>query len=366
MSVYSRLQERNATDDWLGALWSASGSSWQSGFGGTTLPRVAPEQMLAIAAAQACISLISNQIAAAPQFVEVEGADGVTTTEPVPHWMEQPNPENSCCDVTTQLMTSLLTAGNAYAYVTSRDGFGRPSSMQVLYPLDVGVERDNAGVLRYRVHGEVVRTLDVVHVRGLTFGGADVGIGPIAYASRLMAMANAQERYAGARFDPSDNGAATPYYFLGTDHPLSKDQAKDVLRGVRAVAAGKAAAPAVLPYGVKPMRLELTAEELELIVSRKYSDNLVCSTYGVPPHLVGVPSENSMTYSNVRDNMLALVVFTLKPWTRRLTAALSSRLLPPGKTLRYDLDALHRDLATTTMMTVDANAMTATMQQGES
>ena len=322
--------------------------------------------MLAVTAAQACISMISNQIAVSPMFVEVEGADGETTTEPAPRWLEQPNPENTCCDVVTQLMTSLLTAGNGFAYITARDGFGRPSALQVLHPLDVGVERDDAGFLRYRVHGEVVRTLDVVHVRGLTFGGADVGVGPISYGTRLMTMASAQDSYAGARFDSSENGAAIPAYFLGSEQAISEPQAKEVVRGIRRIAAGKATAPAVLPYGMKPMRVELTAEELELIVSRKYTDGQICSMYAMPPYLVGVPSDNDMTYSNVRDNMLALVVFTLKPWARRLTAGLSPRLLPPGKTLQFDLGALHRDLSATTMMTVDANAMTATMQQGES
>ena len=365
--MFSLLEERTATDDWLSAIWSASGSSWQSGFGATTLPRIAPEQVLAIPAAKACISLISDQIAVAPQFVEAEGADGEVVIEPIPRWMEQPNPENTCCDVTTQLMTSLLTAGNAFGYITRRDGFGRPSSMQVLYPLDVGVERDDAGFLRYRVHGEVVRTADVVHVRSLMFGGADVGVGPISFGARTMAVANAQDHYAGARFDSSDNGAAIPAYFLGSDQAISENQAKEVVRGIRRIAAGKATAPAVLPYGMKPMRVELTAEELELLVSRKYSDGQICTIYGVPPFLVGVPSDNDQTYSNVRDHMLHLVAFVLRSHARRLSAALSPKLLPPGKTLVYDLHDLAKDLMQTAMsMTVDAQAMTATMQQGES
>ena len=361
------LQERQSVSgpsaQWTADVWSNLRSP-MSHFQVSPLPRMAPEQMLAVAAAQACITMISNQIAAAPIFLESTDDEGVVTREPAPSWLEQPDPDNTCCDVVTQLMTSLLTAGNAYAYITMRDGFFRPRGVKVLHPTQVSVERKGDGPMRYRVNGELVRTEDMVHVRGLMFGGTDVGIGPISYGARLMGMANAQEGYAGARFDSSENGAAIPAYFIGTDQAVSEDQAKGVVRGVRQVAAGSATAPVVLPLGMKPMRVELTAEELELIVSRKFTDNQICSMMNMPPYLVGVPSENTMTYSNVRDNMLALVVFTLKPWARRLSAGLAP-LAPPGKSLRFDLMSLTKDLAATTTMTVDANAMTATMQQGD-
>ena len=64
----------------------------------------------------------------------------------------------------------------------------------------------------------------------------------------------------------------------------------------------------------------------------------------VPAHLVNVQTENSMTYSNVRNDMISLAAFGLENWAAKLSAGLSRTLLPRGKRLVFDLDDLFRRL----------------------
>ena len=338
LSLLTRAQSSSRQPTSGGGLYPVFGNR----IGRQWWPQLTEESLLQVTVAQACVSLLSDQIATAPMYVQ--RPDG-SRAEP-PAWLAQPDPEQSCCDTVTQLVVSLLTAGNAYAVITSRGAGAMPTSIKVLSPTDVVLSRwQDSHRLRYQVCGSYVPLQDMIHVRGLTLGGYDIGVGPVSYGARLMGIAGREADYAALRFDQSGNGAAIPDYFIESDQPISSEQAKRVGRQLQAKAGGLQRGPLVLDAGMKARRIEFTAEELELIVSRKFTDTQICSMFGVPPHLVAVQTENSMTYSNVRDDMTALVALQLKPWGRRISTGLSPHLLPAGHMLGFDFSELTRDLS---------------------
>jgi HK97 family phage portal protein len=80
---------------------------------------------------------------------------------------------------------------------------------------------------------------------------------------------------------------------------------------------------------------------MELLDSRRYNAEQMCTLFGVPPHLVGVPSQDSKTYSNVQQDSQFFVRFTLRPLAIKIEEALST-LLPRGQRAVFNFDAVLR------------------------
>ena len=163
-----------------------------------------------------------------------------------------------------------------------------------------------------------------------------LGRGPLVYNREAIGLAIAQEQSAGERFV----SGALPDGVLHADGELTDDQAADLKQAFIAGNGGRQRGPAVLSGGVKYQPLEFSSVDMELLDSRRFSQLQICSMFGVPPHLVGVPS-SSKTYSSVTQDSQSFVRFTLRPWLTRLEEALSL-LLPPGVHARFDLDSLLR------------------------
>ena len=307
---------------------------------------------------QACVALVAGKLATLPLYVtDTRGELG--NREELPFWFEQPDPEMPREDTITQMVCSLMTDGNAFALITDRYFHDEPKSIKVLSPMEVLVRRDErTGFLEYRVNGRVEPREDIVHVRGMSYPGWDIGVGPITYGARLIGAASREAEYVARRFEDHGAGAAVPDWFIESEHAIDTEQAKAIGKAVSARAGGLSRGVLVLDNGMRARHIQFNARELELIASRKYTNVELCSMMQVPAHLVNVQTENSMTYSNVRNDMIALAAFGLENWAGRLAAGLSMRLLPRGKKLVFDLDDLFRRL----WMMVGTSEVNASLQ----
>ncbi|MCP4245011.1 MAG: phage portal protein, partial [bacterium] len=99
--------------------------------------------------------------------------------------------------------------------------------------------------------------------------------------------------------------------------------------------------PAVLSGGVKYQPLEFSSVDMELLDSRRYNAEQMCTLFGVPSHLVNVPSQDSKTYANVQDDTRFFVTFTLRPLAVKIEEALST-LLPRGQQATFDFNSVLR------------------------
>ena len=326
-------------DQWLQASWSGaratSGGIWTPTHRVTT-----PQGISGITVVWRCISLVAGQIATLPMYVEKR--DG--STDEVPRWMEHLDPEQTLDDTISQMVVSLMTDGNAFAYITSRQFHGQPSAVKVLDPLSVVVDRDSSGFLRYRVNGHLVRREDMVHVKGMAFPGQDVGVGPITHGATLLGIVQRYDDYMALRFADGNQGAAVPDYFITLSEDISDEARQEAEMELHAHAGGLRRGPVMLPFGMGVNHIQYSARESELIASKKLALVELCTLMGVPPHMVHVQTENTRAYSNVRDEMRALSVFTIKDWTNRLAAGLSMKLLPRGSRLRFDRSRLIEEL----------------------
>ena len=292
---------------------------------------VSRDTLLSYVTAQRCVQMISDQIGSLPIYATRNGSP-----VPTPAVLSEPETDRTRSEFLAAATVSLLVDGNMYALIGRRDSMGFPQNLVLLDPEAVFV-RTVAGRIVYKVAGQQVDAYDILHIRGFTMPGHVVGRGPLSYNRQAIGAALAGDQYAANTFD----SAALPDGVLQSDNEITSDQAAALKSAFIAGNGGRQRGPAVLSGGVKYQPLEFSSVDMELLDSRRFSQLQICSMFGVPPHLVGVPSQDSKTYSSVTQDSQAFVSFTLRPWLTRLEEGFST-LLPRGQRARFNLDALLR------------------------
>ena len=213
------------------------------------------------------------------------------------------------------------------------------------------VDRDKNGHLYYKYtksnddaptleNGSVILSpADVLHIPVLGFDGL-VGYSPIAMAKNAIGLAIAAEEY-GSKFYA--NGAA-PSGVL--EHPGTLKDPGRVRESWQATFGGSANANkvAVLEEGMKYTPISISPNEAQFLETRKFQINEIARIFRVPPHMVGDLEKSS--FSNIEQQSLEFVKYTLDPWVIRWEQALQRTLLSKEekKTVffRFNLEGLLR------------------------
>ena len=294
-------------------------------------------------AVYSCVRILSEAIASLPVHLYRYAGRGKERVYDHPLYYllhDEPNPEMTSFVFRETLMSHLLIWGNAYAQII-RDGGGRVLGLYPLLPDKVEVDRDDKGELYYVYNrysdenpnfGEYGRGYlapeDVLHIPGLGFDGL-VGYSPIAMAKNAVGMTLACEEYGAGFFE---NGA-TPGGVL--EHPgVLKDPAK-VRESWHAVYGGSknAGKVAVLEEGMKYQQIGIPPEEAQFLETRKFQVDEIARLYRIPPHMVGDLDKSS--FSNIEQQSLEFVKYTLDPWVIRWEQSLQKALLLPQEKREY-------------------------------
>ena len=252
---------------------------------------------------------------------------------------DEPNPEMSSFVFRETLMTHLLLWGNAYAQII-RNGKGEVIALYPLMPNRMVVDRDTKGRLyyQYTTSTEDAPTMkgvtvnlppsDVLHIPGLGFDGL-VGYSPIAMAKNAIGMAIACEEY-GAKFFA--NGAA-PGGVL--EHPGTIKDPQRVRESWQSTfgGSGNSNKIAVLEEGMKYTPIGISPEQAQFLETRKFQVNEIARIFRVPPHMVGDLEKSS--FSNIEQQSLEFVKYTLDPWVIRWEQTIHRSLLLPDEKSQY-------------------------------
>ncbi len=315
-----------------------TGSSYSFFFGGTTSGKPVNEHTaMQMTAVYSCVRILAEAVAGLPLHLYKYTASGgkeKALSHPLYFLLhDEPNPEMSSFVFRETLMTHLLLWGNAYAQII-RNGKGEVIALYPLMPNRITVDRDANGKLYYlysrtaedvlilsnQSSQVVLSPADVLHIPGLGFDGL-VGYSPIAMAKNAIGMAIACEEY-GAKFFA--NGAA-PGGVL--EHPgVVKDPAK-VRESWNTVYQGSSNSHrvAVLEEGMKYQAIGISPEQAQFLETRKFQINEIARIFRVPPHMVGDLEKSS--FSNIEQQSLEFVKYTLDPWVIRWEQAISQALL---------------------------------------
>lgn len=312
-----------------------AGSAYTFYLGGSTSGKQVTERSaMQMTAVYSCVRILSEAVAGLPlhlyRYKEGGGKEKAIDLPLYRLMHDEPNPEMSSFVFRETLMTHLLLWGNAYAQII-RNGKGEVIALYPLMPNKMRVDRDENGNLYYEyVHSSdeadtmkntTVRLTpyNVLHIPGLGFDGL-VGYSPIAMAKNAIGMAIACEEY-GAKFFA--NGAA-PSGVL--EHPgVIKDPQK-VREAWQSQFGGSQNANkiAVLEEGMKYTPISISPEQAQFLETRKFQINEIARIFRVPPHMVGDLEKSS--FSNIEQQSLEFVKYTLDPWVMRWEQSLSRAL----------------------------------------
>ena len=321
-----------------------AGSAYSFFMGGSTSgKRVNERSAMQMTAVYSCVRILSEAIASLPLHVyryNDSGGKEKAVKHPLYFLLhDEPNPEMSSFVFRETLMTHLLLWGNAYAQII-RNGKGEIVALYPLMPDRMTVDRDENGQLYYQYQVSkddaptmdgstvILRPCDVLHVPGLGFDGL-VGYSPIAMAKNAIGMAIACEEY-GAKFFA--NGA-NPSGVL--EHPGTLKDPGRVRDSWNAAFGGSSNAHkvAVLEEGLKYTPISISPNEAQFLETRKFQIDEIARIFRVPPHMVGDLEKSS--FSNIEQQSLEFVKYTLDPWVARWEQAISRTLFSKTEKATY-------------------------------
>ena len=321
-----------------------AGSSYTFFMGGSTAGKIVTERSaMQMTAVYSCVRILAEAIAGLPlhlyRYTDSGGKEKATDHPLYLLLHDEPNPEMSSFVFRETLMTHLLLWGNAYAQII-RNGKGEVMALYPLMPNKMSVERDENGQLYYTYtrSAEEAKTAetgrvillpkDVLHIPGLGFDGL-VGYSPIAMAKNAIGLAIATEEY-GAKFFA--NGAA-PSGVL--EHPGTIKDPQRVREAWQSQFGGSSNSGkiAVLEEGMKYTPISISPEQAQFLETRKFQINEIARIFRVPPHMVGDLEKSS--FSNIEQQSLEFVKYTLDPWVVRWEQSIARSLLSENEKKQY-------------------------------
>lgn len=334
---------------------SYEGSDFSYLFGRTTSGKNVNEMTaLQTTAVYACVRILAEAIASLPIHVYKHTDEG--KEQDVNHQLyyllhDEPNPDMTSFVFRETLMSHLLIWGNAYAQII-RDGRGQVLALYPLLPDRMTVKRDDKGELYYvyqrseednpnfKDKGNIIlKKSEVLHVPGLGFDGL-IGYSPIAMAKNAVGMTLATEEYGASFFANGANpGGVLEHPGILKDPSKVRDSWNQVYQGTN-----NSHKVAVLEEGMSYKTIGIPPNEAQFLETRKFQINEIARLYRIPPHMVGDLEKSS--FSNIEQQSLEFVKYTLDPWVVRFEQAFQKALLLPDEKktyfIKFNVDGLLR------------------------
>jgi HK97 family phage portal protein len=265
------------------------------------------DQAMAFHAVFACHTLICSDIAKLRvKLVELKQDVWQETTNPAySPVLRKPNEFQNRIQFYENWVNSKLARGNTYI-LKRRDGRRVVTGLYVLNPDRVEPLVSDDGQVFYRLRKDnlsgvepdsvIVPQREIIHDRFNCLFHPLVGISPL-YASALAATHGTNIQRAGTRL--AANGVR-PSGIITYPARIAPEEAARVKETweTRYAGAEGASKIAILGDGAKFAALTMTSEDAQLIEQLKYTAEVVCSTYHVPPYKIGIGQQP--TYNNVQ------------------------------------------------------------------
>lgn len=248
-------------------------------------------------------------------------------------------------DFIEQSLMSLIVDGNLF-WLRRLDG-ARVVELDVLNPYLVTVTTDpKTGRKSYHYGGKTYGPAEIIHRTRMLLPGQLRGRSVMQTAADDLAGAMAVRDYANGVFDDSrvidgvlksdqainaEDARAARYAFdrrdLETGEPLDEPYGS-TLR--------------VLGKGFDYESLTIHPKDAQWLESQAFDVTKIARMFGVPSSLMLVTLDgNSQTYSNVEQDWLAFVRFTLNGYLRKIESAFTE-VLPNGQAAKFNVEALLR------------------------
>lgn len=300
-------------------------------------------QGMSIPGAWRAAVMLSDLIGALPWHAfRVRAGRPVEQLVPTPPLLEQPNPPDTRMTSFSSLALDLIWHGNAVAVIAARNSQGVATAAVPVPAESVGVRLVThpamsslpVGQLEYRIGTLSFGASEVIHIKGPTAPGSLRGLGVLEAHIDTLTLAREQNKQARAI---SQHGVPTGV--LKSENPdLTAGEAQQLKS--QWLAAQQNRSVAVLNASTSFEPLAWNPEEMQMVAARQFTLTELELIFGLPVGWLG-GNTNSRTYSNIEQDVVNLLKFSLGGHLARFEQALSLQL-PHGTVVKANLDALLR------------------------
>lgn len=240
------------------------------------------------------------------------------------------------CEWVYSSQGDLDTSGNAVGVITQTDAAGLPARIELASFDDVVVHAKGSTITSYRINGEKYDPKNIWHERQHTVAGLPVGLSPIAHAAISLGGYLSAQEFA---LDWFSGGGIPAARMKNTSRTLDAKQAQDIKDRFNATMRNGD----LLVHGSdwEYDTIAAKASESAFIDQMQYGVTDICRFMGVPADMIDAQtSTGSITYANVTQRNLQLLIMNINPGLVRRETTFSRKLLPMPRYVKFNRGAL--------------------------
>lgn len=320
-----------ALTEWLGGAMTAAGVS------------VTADSAMRVAAVYSCIRVLAETLAGLPLIVyrRKPGGGKARATD---HWTYPllhgaPNGWMTSFAWREMGMAHLGLRGVAYSRIVG-DRRGKRQLIP-LHPDRVRTALLDSGRLAYEVQNKnggftTLLQEEVLRIPFMTLDGI-TPVTPIQAQRETIGASLASQDY-GARFWANDARPTGGWVEMEGDFKDDAAATKFRDKWQQSMTGENRHKTIFLPRGMKYNPLSLTMEDAQFLETRKFQRSEVAGLFRVPPHMIG--DLERATFSNVEQQSIDFVVYTMQPWLSRWEQELTRGLLSEAEQEEYFVEFL--------------------------
>ena len=306
-------------------------TGWDWGNGTYSGKHVDDESAMRVTAVWACNRVLAETVASLPGGMFERDSAG--NMRKIDHdlgeiLLDSPNGDQTSPEYFEAKMTNQGLRGNAYSIV-DRGARDRVNSLTPVEACNVEVKRLESGALQYRVNDrgrwETYPQDRIWHWKTFSRDGV-VGLSPIGYARETMGLSMAQQEVAGKLYA---NGLHSSLMITFPDWiPDNKRQA--AYERIRKESSGlvNAGLPFIMEGNAKVEKGIMPFVDAQFAQLMGLGVDDICRLYRVPPHMIA--KLDRATFSNIEQQSLDFVMYTILPYLRRIEHSVSKWLIRPA------------------------------------
>ena len=320
-----------ALAQWLGGAMTAAGVS------------VTAANAISVAAVYSCIRVLSETLAGLPLIVYRRKAGG-GKERATDHWLYPllhgaPNGWMTSFAWREMGMAHLCLRGAAYSRIVG-DARGKRQLIPV-HPDRMRTVLLDSGRLAYEMQNQsggftTLLQEEVLRIPFMTMDGVRP-VTPIQVQRETIGASLASQEY-GARFWANDARPTGGWVEMEGDFKSDASSKSFREKWQKAMTGENRHMTPFLPRGMKYHPLSLTMEDAQFLETRKFQRSEIAGLFRVPPHMIG--DLERATFSNVEQQSIDFVVYTMQPWLSRWEQELSRGLLSEAEQEEYFVEFL--------------------------
>lgn len=300
---------------------------------------VTPDKALRHSGVWACLRLRADLVSTMPLDAFRRTSDGVQVEVTKPPVLVTPGGET--VDITDWLYSSqfdLDRSGNTVGLITAVSGLKLPARIELVPLSDVSVRGRGSEIVEWKI-GQKTYTPDKVwHERQFVVSGVPLGLSPVAYAAMSIGGYLSAQQFALDWFASGVSPAGTLQH--QTEESISSKVADTMKERFKVAVANRDIFVTGSEWEWTPAAAD--ASQAAFLDQMQFGLADVSRFFGVPADMIDAAgSSSSITYANITQRNLQLLIMNLGPAITRRERALS-RLLPRPQFVKFNTDALLR------------------------